>query len=71
MEALKRLYRNGMTRAEVASHIGCEPQLIGMYERHQRWPGRRNFACIVELAEARGIDLRARDFLSPTDVCEP
>lgn len=71
MNAIKRLYRAGLSRAEIADGIGCDPQLVGMYERNQRWPGRRNFACIVELAEARGIDLRARDFLAANDVCEP
>ena len=70
MEAIKKLRRSGMDTASIATGIGCEPPLIYMYERGRRFPGRRNFVCMVELAEARGLTLLARDFIHAADKCE-
>lgn len=71
MNAIKRLRRTGLSTVQIAEGIGCDPHLVRAYERNSRWPGRHNFVCIVEFAEARGIKLLARDFLAANDVCEP
>lgn len=63
MRALKRLYQSGMTRASVAEKIGASTQLVGLYERDQRFPGREKYTQIVQLAESRGLTLLARDFI--------
>lgn len=71
MKAIDRLLRSGLTRSEIAAGLGVTTQMVGLYDRHERFPRKKVFACFVELAEARGITLLARDFLAPTDVCEP
>ena len=63
MKAITRLYDSGLTRAEVADGIGVTSHMVGMYERHDRFPSGQRFARIVELAEVHGLDLSARDFL--------
>jgi len=63
MEAIFKLYRSGLNRASVAAAIEADSQLIGMYERCQRFPGVKNFSRIVKLADSRGITLLAHDFL--------
>lgn len=63
MKALERLYQSGMTRASVATAIDADPQLIGLYERCQRFPQLRNYSRIVNLADSRGVLLLARDFI--------
>lgn len=73
MEAINRLRRSGLSTAQIASGTGCSRHLIRLYERGLRFPNRKNFTCIVELAESRGIVLLARDFIGPATqvACEP
>lgn len=70
MEAIKKLRRSGMDTAAIAAGVGCAPPLIYMYEKGRRFPNKRNFVCLVELAESRGLTLLARDFLSANEKCE-
>lgn len=72
MQAITRLYRSGLSRAEVADGVGVSTQMIGMYERFKRFPSQVKFLCIVELAESRGLNLLARDFVPPASevACE-
>lgn len=69
MKALDRLYLSGMTRASVAAATNSDSQLIGMYERGERFPGKKKFCLIVEAAEARGVLLLARDFIADESDC--
>lgn len=71
MNAIKRLRKSGLSTAQIAEGVGCDQHLIRAYEASRRFPGRHNFICIVELAEARGIKLLARDFIAANEVCEP
>lgn len=70
VKALERLYQSGMTRASVATWLGSPSQLIGLYERGQRFPSKKKFCQIVELAESRGLLLIARDFITDNTHCE-
>jgi hypothetical protein len=72
MEAINRLRKSGLTTAQIAEGIKDKSggHLVRMYENYARFPSKRTFACIVELAESRGITLVARDFLSKDDKCE-
>ena len=73
MEAINRLRKSGMTTAQIAEAIADKSggHLVRAYDKHGRFPSRRTYACIVELAESRGIVLFARDFLAPVEHCEP
>lgn len=71
MKAIERLVKSGLNRAEIAAGLGVSTQMVGMYSRFERFPRRKVFVCFVELAEARGITLLARDFLAANDACEP
>jgi predicted transcriptional regulator len=71
MNAIDRLLRSGLTRSEIAAGLGVTPHMVRLYARHNRFPSKKVFACFVELAEARGITLLARDFLAANDACEP
>ena len=70
MKAIDRLRKSGMTTAQLAEAIGCTEHMVRLYERHKRFPSRVKFACIVEVAEARGLLLTARDFLPTAIECE-
>ena len=72
MEAIRKLRRSGLGTAEIASGAGDKSggHLIRLYERGKRFPGRKAFVCIVELAESRGLTLLARDFIARTEKCE-
>jgi hypothetical protein len=70
MEAIKKLRRSGMDTAALVAGIGCKAPLIYMYENGRRFPSKRNFVCIVELAESRGLTLLARDFIADNEKCE-
>ena len=73
MRAIQKLRQSGLGTAEIASGIGDKSggHLVRAYEKYGRFPSKRTFTCIVELAEARGVPLYARDFLAPKDACEP
>lgn len=62
-----------MTTAQIAEAIADKSggHLVRAYEKHNRFPSRKTFTCIVEAAESRGIVLFARDFLAPSNSCEP
>ncbi len=68
MNAIKKLRRSGLSTADIADGITDKSgeHLVRMYERDLRFPGRKAFTCIVEIAEARGLTLLARDFLAAT-----
>jgi ribosome-binding protein aMBF1 (putative translation factor) len=71
VKAIDKLRKSGLSTAQIADGIGCGEHLIRAYERYQRFPSKRTYLCIVELAEANGLTLLARDFLEPAAVCEP
>ena len=72
MEAISRLRRSGMTTADIASAIADKSggHLVRLYERGMRFPSKKTYTCIVEVAEARGLLLTARDFIKQADACE-
>jgi hypothetical protein len=72
MEAINRLRRSGMTTRQIAEAIKDDSggHLVRLYERGKRFPSRRTYVCIVEVAEARGLLLTARDFIAE-ERCEP
>jgi transcriptional regulator with XRE-family HTH domain len=70
MKAIDRLRKSGLTTTQVAAGIGCTEHMVRLYERGKRFPSKKNFVCMVELAESRGLMLVARDFISDGDVCE-
>ncbi len=65
MKAITRLRMSGLSTAQIAEGINDKSggHLVRAYERGERFPSRRTFACVVELAESRGITLMARDFM--------
>lgn len=63
MKAISRLLDSGMTRKQIALSVGVSEQAIGMCLRDKRWPGRPLFSALVALADSRGIELSAHDFL--------
>lgn len=67
MRALTRLYLSGMTREGVASAIDQSTHSVRLYERGQRFPTRKSFTAIVQLAEERGLLLLARDFIEDNE----
>lgn len=72
MKAIDRLRKSGMTTAQIAEGIGDKSggHLVRAYERDERFPGKKTFICIVELAESRGLVLLARDFIARGEACE-
>lgn len=70
MNAINRLRKSGLTTAQIAQGVGCTEHMVRLYERGLRFPSKKNFVCIVELAESRGLLLVARDFISDGDACE-
>lgn len=73
MQAISKLRRSGMSTREIADGANTDPHVIYSYEKFRRFPGRGIFLCLVEMAEARGLTLLARDFLPPASAahCEP
>lgn len=43
---------------------------MAMYRRGDRFPSKKTIVCMVEMAEAKGLTLTARDFIDPMDTCE-
>lgn len=70
MKAIKRLELAGFTRKQIADGIGVGMPALAMYRRGDRFPSRKTFVCLVEMAETKGLTLMARDFLEPADHCE-
>lgn len=70
MNAINRLRKSGLTTATIAKGVGCSEHMVRLYERGLRFPSKKKFVCIVELAESRGLLLVARDFIVAGDVCE-
>lgn len=70
MKAIQRLERAGFTRQQIAAAAGVSIPALAMYRRGDRFPSRKTFVCIVELAESKGLTLLARDFLDPSDTCD-
>lgn len=70
MKAIDKLIRAGYTAQQLAAGIRVSSTCIGMYRRGDRFPGRKPFLCIVEMAEARGLTLLARDFIVGDAPCE-
>lgn len=68
MEAILRLKAAGLTRAEIATALETSEQLIGMYERGDRFPGRDKFEALVALGDTRGLRLLASDFVVPSEA---
>lgn len=71
MKALTRLYRSGMTRAQVAQAIRSTSQSVGQYERFDRFPSAAKFKAMLQLADSRGLVLLAHDFIDPDDEGGP
>lgn len=67
MRALTRLYLSGMTREGVASAIEQSSHSVRLYERGLRFPTRKSYAALVNLAEERGLLLLARDFIEDNE----
>lgn len=66
MEAILKLYRSGMNRAQVAAALNTSTQLVGMYERHKRFPSPEKYQQLIDLGVSRGVTLLASDFAKPT-----
>lgn len=73
MEAIKKLMRVGYTRQQIADGLPGKTglPLLRLYERGARFPGKAAFRCLVEMAEAKGLTLLARDFITGDAPCEP
>jgi len=73
MRAIAKLRRCGYTTSQIAKGIGDKSggHLVRLYERGKRFPGRKSFVCIVEMAELHGVILQARDFIANDEACEP
>lgn len=67
MKAITLLERSGYTRRQISDGIGVGVPALAMYRRGDRFPSRKAFQRIVEMAEARGLLLLARDFLQNGD----
>lgn len=72
MKAISRLRLSGLSTTQIAEGINDKSggHLVRAYEKYERFPSKRTFVCIVELAESRGITLMARDFLPLADAQE-
>lgn len=72
MKAIARLRMSGLTTTQIAEGINDKSggHLVRAYERGERFPSRRTFECVVDLAESRGITLLARDFLADPAAIE-
>jgi transcriptional regulator with XRE-family HTH domain len=65
MEAMHRLKKAGYSRADIANALNVSEQVVGMWERGQRFPSADNFAQLVQLGNEKGLNLMARDFVAP------
>lgn len=70
MKAIQRLERAGFSRKQIADGIGVGIPALAMYRRGDRFPSRKTFVCLIEMAETKGLTLLARDFIEPSDHCE-
>ena len=70
MKAIQRLERAGYTRQQIAAGAGIGLPALAMYRRGHRFPSQKTIICMVEMAEAKGLTLTARDFIDPADKCE-
>lgn len=72
MDVIQKLIRVGYTRQQIATGLPGKTglPLVRLYERGARFPGRKHFVCLVEMAEAKGLTLLARDFIPTGLVCE-
>jgi hypothetical protein len=72
MKAITRLRLSGLTTSQIADAINDKSggHLVRLYDKHARFPSKKNFICLVELAESRGLMLVARDFIEPDEPCE-
>lgn len=71
MKAIERLERAGFTKQQIAAQAGVSVASLAMYRRGDRFPSRKTYVCIVEMAELKGLTLMARDFLDLADSCTP
>lgn len=62
MKAITLIRGTGLTTAEIAKAIGCTTHAIRYYERGERFPTRKQFSAINDLALSRGLRLSAADF---------
>lgn len=69
MEAIKRLERAGYSRQQIADGADITLAALNYYSRGERFPSRKSFVCLVEMAEAKGVRLTARDFIG-AQACE-
>lgn len=70
MRVIQKLQQAGYTLRQIADGAKVSPTAVGMYRRGDRFPSRKTFVCFVEMAEAKGVTLLARDFLDPSDTCD-
>lgn len=72
MKAIQRLIRAGYSRPQIAAGLPGTTgvPMVRLYERGERFPSRKAFVCFVEMGEAKGLTLLARDFIEPADSCE-
>lgn len=70
MKALQRLERAGFTRRQIADGADVSVAALAMYRRGDRFPSKKSFVCIVEMAESKGLALMARDFIDSETSCE-
>ena len=70
MKAIQRLERAGYSRQQIADGAGIGIPALNYYVRGQRFPSRKSFVCFVEMGEARGLTLLARDFIDKGEACE-
>jgi hypothetical protein len=62
MKAISLLIASGLTRKQIALTIGVTSHWVRLLEIDERFPGWKTYRGLVEMAEARGIQLMARDF---------
>lgn len=67
MKVIQRLERAGYTRQQIADGAQIGLPALAMYRRGDRFPSRKTYICFVEMAEAKGLVLMARDFLPDPD----
>jgi transcriptional regulator with XRE-family HTH domain len=70
MNVIKRLRRAGLSRADIRVRLGVTRQVVGMWERGERFPGRESQHGLILLAKEYGIRLLAQDFHVAPDRAE-
>lgn len=63
MNAIARLKKAGLSRADIARHCNVPRQTVHHWEHGDRLPNIANLAHLVRIAEDHGITLLAQDFL--------